>query len=118
MPTWNPATMPRLGLVDGYDETDDEALISFDTERGPPRLRKVVSDPGYLVQAQTTPMTLAQRNALLTFYRMDCNRGAATFTMNDPIDGIAKTWMFESRPAIRLSGNYFVASLSLRKMPG
>lgn len=118
-PAWTaPPALPVLGLVDGFDEQDDEALVEFKTERGPSRRRKAISDPGTIVSAQTPPMTLTQRNNLLAFHRTSCNRGATNFTMDHPITGVNMTWRFESPPATRLVGIHFISNLSLRIMPG
>lgn len=117
MPTWTSPTLPKLGLVDGFDEQEDNALVEFDTEKGPSKRRKVVSSPGTLVNAQSAPMTAAQRTALLSFFRTDCARGALTFLMNHPIETTQMEWRFESTPAIRLIGKHFIANLQLRIMP-
>jgi len=118
MPTWTSPTLPKLGLVDGFDEQDDNALVEFDTEKGPSKTRKVISDPGSLVNAQTPPMSAAQRAALLSFYRNDCGRGGLSFNMDHPIEGTLQEWRFESAPAIRLVGVHFIANLQLRILPG
>lgn len=117
MPTWTSPPLPRLGLVGGTDEQDDNALIEFDTEKGPSRRRKVISEPGSIASFITTPMTLTERNALLAFFRTDCARGALTFLMNHPIEGTSMEWRFEAAPAITLDGIKFRANLQLRIMP-
>lgn len=120
MPTWTSPTLPKLGLVDGTDEQDDNALVEFDTEKGPPRSRKIISDPGTLFQLQSQPMTPTQRLALLAFFRDDasgCARGALSFNMAHPIEGTVMEWKFVSAPAIRLVGKHFIANLQLRIMP-
>lgn len=117
MPTWTSPTLPKLGLVDGFDEQDDNAIIEFSTEKGPSKRRKVISDPGELVQAQTPPMTKTVKEAVESFYRTDLGRGSLTFTMNHPISGASKTWRMEAPPQIRLIGIHFVAQLQLRIMP-
>lgn len=118
MPTWTSPTLPKLGLIDGTDEQDDNALIEFTTEKGPSKRRRVISDPGVMVNAQTPPMTLTQRDELLDFFRDDCGRGALTFDMAHPIEGTVMEWRFEAAPAIRLIGIHFIANLQLRIMPG
>lgn len=118
MPTWTSPTLPKLGLVDGTDEQDDNALVEFDTEKGPPRRRKIISDPGVLFQLQSQPMTPTQRLALLDFFRDDCERGALSFDMAHPIEETVMEWQFVSAPAIRLVGIHFIANLQLRIMPG
>jgi hypothetical protein len=117
MPTWTTPPLPKLGLVDGTDEQDDNALIEFDTEKGPSKRRKVISNPGVMVNAQTPPMPLAQRDALLDFFRADCAYGALTFNMAHPIETTVMEWRFEASPAIRLIGIHFIANLQLRIMP-
>lgn len=115
MPTWpTSGGFPQAPRVGSWKRQADDIVSEFKTAIGPARLRRVVEATQYRCSG-TYLLTAAQIDTLESFWRDDCDLGAATFTMADPEDATTtRTWEWAEAPQFaHITADVFEASVSL-----
>lgn len=117
MAAW-PGTIPFRAYNDVWEEAPENAIVEFAPEAGPPKRRKRISDPGDVVVIQAI-LDTTQRAAFLTFFQVDCDWGALTFTADHPITGVSTEWQWAGNPPwrMRYSNTKFWMSGAVRRIP-
>lgn len=115
MPTW-PATLNLL--EEGYGRAPQAGGVRFQPERGPAKQRRTTRAAPW-DETYVGRWTLEQRDAFWSFWAEDCQRGALSFTMDDPFSGEEAEFRFiigqEPRESRRKP--WFIVAFPLERLP-
>ena len=75
-----PVSLPQAPLLGGFSHTERETVIRAPVSFGPPQTRQRFTAALQPISCTTKALTLAQKEALRTFFRVDLKGGALTFT--------------------------------------
>ena len=115
MPTWPTADdFPQSPLVGTWTRTAANTVSEFKPDLGPARKRRLTTGAHYECSGSFR-VTQDQVDALLDFWRSDCDYGSLSFTWIDPEDGVTvRTWEFQSVPQFtHTTAGAYEASVSL-----
>lgn len=115
MPTWPVAgDFPQSPLVGTWTRTAVNTVQEFKPDLGPARKRRLTTGASFECSGSFR-LTQAQADALLDFWRADCDFGSLSFTWIDPEDGVTpRTWEFRSVPQFQhVTAGAYEATVSL-----
>lgn len=116
MAPW-PGTVNQLTYRNGYQQTPERNVVTFQPEVGPPIERRRSSISTEIVSCSGRG-TLTEFNNLMTFYRTTLKDGVDTFTRTHPLNGGTVTCKFMEPPALTDRRATFVQwSLKFRVLP-
>lgn len=120
MPSW-PLALPDRPSLAGFTFTAPDTIISSQPDVGPRMTRQRVTDSLSPISLSLPPITLAQRDALVTFYKIDCKGGALTVQwakLSEHTGGGTGNFLFTAPPQFSpLGRGLWAASLQMERKP-
>lgn len=114
-PVW-PSILPTSPLVNGYNRSLTETRLRTPNSSGADKVRNRYTAA---VESVTEPyvLTVAQKEALETFYKSTLKNGALRFIKKEPESGNDSEYRFVSPLSFVKAGIYYTTTLQLELMP-
>ena len=114
-PTW-PETLPTSPLVNGYNRSLTDTRLRTQNQSGADKVRNRYTAA---VENITEPyvLTVAQKEALETFYKSTLKNGSLRFIKREPESGNDREYRFVNPLSFVKAGIYYTITLNLELMP-